>query len=410
VVSSFPLGEIIQNREATGRIAMWSVELMSETITYAPRKAIKSQALVDFVAEWTDSQLPPAQVQAELWTMYFDGSLMKTGAGAGLLFVSPLGVHMRYVVRVHFATSNNITEYEALVNGLKIAIELGVRHLDVRGDSQLVIDQVMKASSCHDPKMESYCKEVRRFEDKFQGLELIHIARRYNEAADELAKIASTRGTVPPDVFSRDLHKPSVDLGSRAGVETITPHPTNAIEAMLVAAEVMEVEQRPGRPFDWRTLFLTCLVRCELPEDRSEARRIAQRAKSYVIYGESDELYRRSPTRILRRCITIEEGRKLLEDLHSGACGHHAAPRTLVGNAFRQGFYWPTAVADAIELVRSCHGCQFYAKQIHLPAHALQMIPITWPFAVWGLDLIGPLQKTVGGYTHLLVAIDKFSK
>jgi len=62
VVSSFPLGEVIQNREATGRIAKWSVELMSETLTYAPRKAIKSQALVDFVVEWTDSQLPPAQV------------------------------------------------------------------------------------------------------------------------------------------------------------------------------------------------------------------------------------------------------------------------------------------------------------------------------------------------------------
>jgi len=59
VVSSFPLGEIIQSKEATGRIAKWSVELMSETLTYAPRKAIKSQALVDFIAEWTDSQLPP---------------------------------------------------------------------------------------------------------------------------------------------------------------------------------------------------------------------------------------------------------------------------------------------------------------------------------------------------------------
>jgi len=81
VVSSFPLGEIIQSKEATGRIAKWSVELMSETLTYAPRKAIKLQALVDFVAKWTDSQLPPTQVQAELWTMYFDGSLMKTGPG-----------------------------------------------------------------------------------------------------------------------------------------------------------------------------------------------------------------------------------------------------------------------------------------------------------------------------------------
>ena len=150
--------------------------------------------------------------------------LMKTGAGAGLLFISPLGVHMRYVIRIHFATSNNVAEYEALVNGLKIAIELGVRRLDVRGDSQLVIDQVMKTSSCHDTKMEAYCKEVRRLEDKFHGLELVHVARRYNEAADELAKIASTRGTVPPDAFSRDLHQPSVDLGSGAGIALLLPN------------------------------------------------------------------------------------------------------------------------------------------------------------------------------------------
>jgi ribonuclease HI len=67
--------------------------------------------------------------------MYFDGSLMKTGACARLLFISPLGVHMRYVIWLHFATSNNIAEYEALVVGLRITVELGVRHLDVRGDS-----------------------------------------------------------------------------------------------------------------------------------------------------------------------------------------------------------------------------------------------------------------------------------
>jgi hypothetical protein len=113
---------------------------MGETLSYAPRKAIKSQVLANFLVEWTNTQLPPAQIQAELWTMYFNGSLMKTGVGAGLLFILPLGVHMRYVIRLHFAASNNIVEYKALVNGLRIAIKLGVWHLDVRGDSQLVID------------------------------------------------------------------------------------------------------------------------------------------------------------------------------------------------------------------------------------------------------------------------------
>ena len=76
----------------------------------------------------------------ECWTLYFNGSLMKTGAGAGLLFISPLGVHMRYMVRLHFAASNNVAEYEALINGLQVAIELGARRLNVRGNSRLVID------------------------------------------------------------------------------------------------------------------------------------------------------------------------------------------------------------------------------------------------------------------------------
>jgi hypothetical protein len=81
-----------------------------------------------------------------------------------------------------------------------------------------------------------------------------------------------------------------------------------------------------------------------------------------------------------------------------------------VGNALRQGFYWPTTAADASEVVHTCEGCQLYARKTNLPAHILHNIPITWPFTVWGLDIVGPLRKAPGGYTHLLVAIDKFSK
>jgi ribonuclease HI len=137
---------------------------------------------------------------------------MKTGAGAGLLFVSPLGEHMRYAARLHFPASNNVAEYEALLSGLRIAIETGIKRLDVRGDSQLMIDQVMKNASCHDDKMEAYCKAVRDLEDKFYGIELNHVPHRYNEEADELAKISSGRITVPPNVFARDVIKPSVNL------------------------------------------------------------------------------------------------------------------------------------------------------------------------------------------------------
>jgi hypothetical protein len=152
-----------------------------------------------------------------------------------------------YVIRLYFPASNNMAEYEALVNGLCIAVELGVRHLDTRGDSQLVIDQVMKNSHCRDQKMEAYCDEVRRLEDKFYGLELNHVARRYNETADELAKIASGRTMVPPNVFSRDIYQPSVKLNDAPG-----PEETSAQLEVPSAAEGealhVEVEQNGVTP------------------------------------------------------------------------------------------------------------------------------------------------------------------
>ena len=209
---------------------------------------------------------------------------MKTGAGAGLLFISPLRVHMRYMIRLHFATSNNAAEYEALVNSLQIAIELGVWRLDIQGDSQLVVDQVMKESNCLDPKMEAYCKLVRRLEDKFDHLELNHISRKFNEAADKLAKMASAWAPVPPNVFARDLHKPSIDYASAAeegppaepiaGLEA-----PSATETASAEAEVMEVDTEPpetNQGMDWRVPFLDWLAQGELPIDRTKARWLAR--------------------------------------------------------------------------------------------------------------------------------------
>ncbi|XP_066324098.1 uncharacterized protein, partial [Miscanthus floridulus] len=241
--------------------------------------------------------------------------------------------------------------------------------------------------------MKAYYAIVRRLEGKFDGLELNHVARKFNEAADELAKMASARTPVPPNVFTRDLHKPSVDyaLATEEGPSaepTTGPEAPSATETSPAGPEAMAIDAEPpeaDQGTDWRVPFLDRLVRGELPADRAEARRLARRAKTYVLCD--GELYRRSPSGILQRCITTEAGQSLLCDLHAGVCGHHAAPRALVGNAFRQGFYWPTAVADATRLVRSCEGCQYYARQTHLPAQALQTIPITWPFAVWGLDI-----------------------
>jgi ribonuclease HI len=243
---------------------------------------------------------------------------MKTGAGAGLLFVLPLGEHMRYVVRLHSPASNNMAKYEALLCGLKIAIETGIKRLDVRGDSQLVIDQVMKNASCHDDKMEVYCKAVRALEDKFYDIELNHVPRWYNEEADKLAKIASGRITVPPNVFAWDIAQPSVNIepcpsshekpsgapSNPTGVEPMDEDPSNKAYVLSLLegygadeAEAMDIEPAPNE-MDWRDKYIAWMDQGELPSDRSEARRIARMAKSFTLVDS--ELYKRTASGVLQ--------------------------------------------------------------------------------------------------------------
>jgi hypothetical protein len=183
----------------------------------------------------------------------------------------------------------------------------------------------MKNSHCRDPKMEAYCDEVRRLEDKFYGLELNHVTRRYNETADELAKIASGRTTVPPDVFSRDLHQPSVKINdspepeapsAQSEVPSTTPEVPSAPEGEALRVE----EERSGATPDrnWQTPYMQYLHQGELPLDRAEARRVAWHAKSFVLLGDEKELYHRSPSGVLQRCISVTEGQELLREIHSG--------------------------------------------------------------------------------------------
>ena len=97
---------------------------MGHDMRYIPRTTIKSQALADFLAEWTEVQLPTPDVTHEYWTMYFDESVMAPGSGAGVVLISPDRSRLCYAIRLHFPGSNNAAEYEALINGLRITIEL----------------------------------------------------------------------------------------------------------------------------------------------------------------------------------------------------------------------------------------------------------------------------------------------
>nr|CAH67521.1 OSIGBa0131L05.2 [Oryza sativa] len=303
VVTSYPLGQILHNREGTGRVVRWAIELSEFDLRFEPRHAIKSQALADFMAEWTPAPEPisapeassgPSQLpHTAYWVMQFDGSLSLQGAGVGVTLTSPSGDVLRYLVRLDFRATNNMAEYEGLLAGLRVAAGLGIRRLLVLGDSQLVVNQAYLADKT-------------------------------------------------------------------------------------------------------------------LPEDREGSERVRRISKRYVLVEGT--LYRRAANGVLLKCIPREQGVELLTDVHEGECGAHSASCTLVGKAFRQGFYWPTALNDAVDLVRRCRACQFHARQTHQPAQALQTIPLSWPFAVWGLDILGPFRRAPGGFEYLYVAVDKFTK
>jgi hypothetical protein len=142
VVSTTPLSEIIGCKDASGRVAKWAIELTAHTIQYKPRTTIKSQIIADFFADWGDHQYLPPALDSTHWCMQFNGSKMLGGLGAGVVLTSPKGDKLRYVLQMHFRASNNVAEYEALVHGLKMAKEIGIRRILYFGDSDLVTHQV----------------------------------------------------------------------------------------------------------------------------------------------------------------------------------------------------------------------------------------------------------------------------
>ena len=177
---------------------------------------------------------------------------------------------------------------------------------------------------------------------RFEGLEFHHVVRENNQATDILARISAKRNPVPPNIFLERLFKPSVvwqgETGNTSPDPTTTADPEHtdiiggsATKITSPAHEIMAVIA------PWTEPFLAYLNRQELPEDQNEARCIVRRSKAYKV--QEGELYKKSSTGVLQRCISEEEGRQLLAEIHAGLGGHLAAARALVSKAFRRGFY-----------------------------------------------------------------------
>jgi ribonuclease HI len=192
VPSSQPLKNIMRNREATGRVGKWAAELNEFTIDYVHRSSIQSQALADFIADWTPGAQDKERTKDdEAWTTFCDGSWGTFGAGAAVVLISPSKIKTCYVARLEFNCTNNIAEYEALLLGLQKLKAMEIRRTILKTDSQVILGHIDKSSKARDPKLEKYLNTVRRMEASFEGFFVKNIPRGENEHADLLAKSAA---------------------------------------------------------------------------------------------------------------------------------------------------------------------------------------------------------------------------
>jgi ribonuclease HI len=261
VPSSQPLKDIMRNREATGRVGKWAVELNEFIIDYVHRSSIQSQAL----AEWTPgAHEEGTNKDTEAWTVFCDGSWGTFGAGAAAVLVAPSKVKTCFAVKLDFSCTNNIAEYEALLLGLRKLRAMGIRRAILKTDSQVISGHVDKSSRARDPKLEKYLDAVRRLEASFEGFSVKNILRGENEHADLLAKSAAQGLPLPSEVFFETIKAPSVELMERA-VLTISP----------VHSE------------DWRTEIISFLQGNCLSSDEAYNKRMEERTRPYVmIEGE----------------------------------------------------------------------------------------------------------------------------
>ncbi|KAM2724191.1 hypothetical protein EV1_027047 [Malus domestica] len=396
VLTNHPLRQILQSPDTSGRMIKWAIALGEFDISYQPKPAEKGQAVADFIADFTYpvdiastpeavASLPSESQKVEsttsAWSLYVDGSSNQQGCGAGLVLTTPDKVAMEYALRFKFKASNNEAEYEALLAGLRLAKHLGVKQIDIFSDSQLVVNQVTNNFDAKDSSMAAYLAQTQLLLKHFH-YQITQVPRAANSHADALARLASA----VEDKIGRKIH-----------VELLATPST-------MAAEVCNLQQGDS----WITPIYNFLAHGTLPNDKVQAKQIRYKSTRYLIIN--DQLYKRGFSLPYLRCLTPAEAEIVLREIHEGVCGDHAGSRSLAHKTFRQGYYWPTFHQDAIKVSRSCDKCQRYATIPHSPPEPLTPMISPWPFAQWGLDLIGPMPAGKGKVCYAVVAVDYFTK
>ena len=351
VPTEYPMKQVLHKPETSGRLMKWAIELSEFDIRYRPKTAIKAQVLADFIMEFTSAEpAKDAQATTDLstWKLSVDGALNAQGSGVGLILTSPEGIDIEYALRFGFNTSNNEAEYEAVIAGLNLAHSLEVDHLKVYSDSQLVVRKIEDTYEAKSEKMILYLQKVRDLLKKIVLVQVKHVPRTENSRADALAKLATTS----QEVLGRStpveyLAEPSID-------------PYNMV--------IAPVESMPS----WMDPIWDYIIDGSLPNDPNKAAKI--RARSARFTNHKGSLYKRGFFTPFLKCIAGEDTEYVLREVHEGICGNHIGARALAGKVLRQGYYWPTILKDATDLVKKCRICQEHAKISRLPSEPLTSI------------------------------------
>ena len=259
-----------------------------------------------------------------------------------------------------------------------------VDQLEVCSNSQLVVKQIEDSYEAKGEKMILYLKKVRELLKKFIRVQIRHIPRAENSRVDALTKLETTSqedlNRLTP---VEHLSEPSVDLNNE---------------------EISPVMFEPS----WIDPIWDYLIEGQLPNDQNEASKFRSRSARFTIHQGT--LYKRGFFTPILKCIAREDANYMLREVHEGVCGNHIGAQALAGKVLRQGYYWPTMLREATELVRKCKVCQEHAKISHLPSEPLTSVTSPWPFQQWELDILGPLPIGRGQCKFIIVAVDYFTK
>ncbi|XP_057432567.1 uncharacterized protein LOC130725345 [Lotus japonicus] len=289
--------KVLQKPDLSGRLVSWSVELSEYDIQYEPRGQVTIQSLIDFVAKLTPTEGEKTKGE---WVLSVDGSSNDTGSGAGITIESPDKMVIEQSLKFEFKASNNQSEYEALITGLRLAIELGVQKLFIKGDSQLVVKQVKGEYQVKDPQLSKYLEVVHRLMMEIEKIRIEHVPRSQNERADVLAKLASTgRLGNYQTVIQETLPRPSIDL----------------VEVKLKAVKSV-IEGEPS----WMEPIKTFLK--SPPKDNDLNTKEKRREASFYTLIDG-ELYRRGIMSPMLKCVDTRDALGIMAEVHEGVCSSH---------------------------------------------------------------------------------------